>query len=74
MVHGPTTANTGGRLTLMEIPDLISIIVVLQTLLILWLTGKVSKLERDTDLSMKVPMYALFQHINNDHPELCGKE
>lgn len=58
----------------MEIPDLTSIIVVFQTLIILWLACKVSKLERDTDLSMKVPMYALFQHINNDHPELEGKE
>mgnify|MGYP003639639148 CR=1 FL=1 len=38
-------------------PDVMSIILVVQTLLILWLAGKVDRLEKDIDFKMKVPMY-----------------
>ena len=48
-------------------PDVMSIILVVQTLLILWLAGKVDRLERDIDFKMKVPMYALFRHLDEEH-------
>jgi hypothetical protein len=48
-------------------PDVMSIILVVQTLLILWLAGKVDKLEKDIDFKMKVPMYALFRHLDEEH-------
>ncbi len=51
----------------MEIPDLSSIVLVVQTLLILWLTGKVDRLQREIDFKMKVPMYALFRHLEEEH-------
>ena len=48
-------------------PDVMSIILVVQTLLILWLAGKVGRLEKDIDFKMKVPMYALFRHLDEEH-------
>ena len=48
-------------------PDVMSIILVVQTLLILWLAGKVDRLEKDLEFKMKVPMYALFRHLDEDH-------
>ena len=51
----------------MEIPDLSSVVLVVQTLLILWLTGKVDRLQKEIDFKMKVPMYALFRHIEEEH-------
>ena len=54
----------------MEIPDLSSIVLVVQTLLILWLTGKVDRLQREIDFKMKVPMYALFRHLEEEHNKL----
>ena len=51
----------------MEIPDLSSIVFVVQTLLILWLTGKVDRLQKEIDFKMKVPMYALFRHLEEEH-------
>jgi len=51
----------------MEIPDLSSIVLVVQTLLILWLTGKVDRLQKEIDFKMKVPMYALFKHLEEEH-------
>lgn len=48
-------------------PDAVSIILVVQTLLILWLAGKVDRLEKDLEFKMKVPMYALFRHLDEDH-------
>lgn len=51
----------------MEIPDLSSVVLVVQTLLILWLAGKVDKLEKEIDFKMKVPMYALFRHLDEEH-------
>jgi len=48
-------------------PDVVSIILVVQTLLILWLAGKVDRLEKDIDFKMKVPMYALFRHLDEEH-------
>jgi|TARA_R110000803_G_scaffold97574_1_gene165684 hypothetical protein len=48
-------------------PDVMSIILVVQTLLILWLAGKVDRLEKDIDFKMKVPMYALFRHLDEEH-------
>ena len=43
-------------------PDVMSIVLVVQTLLILWLVGKVDRLEKEVEFKMKVPMYALFRH------------
>jgi hypothetical protein len=51
----------------MEIPDLSSIVLVVQTILILWLTGKVDRLQKEIDFKMKVPMYALFRHLEEEH-------
>lgn len=51
----------------MEIPDLSSVVLVVQTLLILWLTGKVDRLQKEIDFKMKVPMYALFRHLAEEH-------
>lgn len=51
----------------MEIPDLSSIVLVVQTLLILWLTVKVDRLQKEIDFKMKVPMYALFRHLEEEH-------
>lgn len=51
----------------MEIPDLSSIVLVVQTLLILWLTGKVDRLQKEIEFKMKVPMYALFKHLEEEH-------
>jgi len=51
----------------MEIPDLSSVVLVVQTLLILWLTGKVDRLQKEIDFKMKVPMYALFRHLVEEH-------
>ena len=51
----------------MEIPDLSSIVLVVQTLLILWVTGKVDRLQKEIDFKMKVPMYALFRHLEEEH-------
>ena len=51
----------------MEIPDLSSIVLVVQTLLILWLTGKVDRLQKEIDFKLKVPMYALFRHLEEEH-------
>tara|TARA_B100000768_G_scaffold181252_1_gene203531 strand:- start:2364 stop:2519 length:156 start_codon:yes stop_codon:yes gene_type:complete len=48
-------------------PDAVSVILVFQTLLILWLAGKVDRLEKDLDFKMKVPMYALFRHLDEEH-------
>jgi len=48
-------------------PDVVSIILVVQTLLILWLAGKVDRLEKDIDFKMRVPMYALFRHLDEEH-------
>ena len=48
-------------------PDVMSIVLVVQTLLILWLVGKVDRLEKDLEFKMKVPMYALFRHLDEDH-------
>tara|TARA_R110000796_G_scaffold71325_1_gene161722 strand:- start:731 stop:886 length:156 start_codon:yes stop_codon:yes gene_type:complete len=48
-------------------PDVMSIILVVQTLLILWLAGKVDRLEKDIDFKMKVPMYVLFRHLDEEH-------
>ena len=48
-------------------PDAVTIILVVQTLLILWLAGKVDRLEKDLEFKMKVPMYALFRHLDEDH-------
>jgi len=48
-------------------PDAVSVILVVQTLLILWLAGKVDRLEKDIDFKMKVPMYALFRHLDEEH-------
>jgi len=36
-------------------------------LLILWLTGKVDRLQKEIDFKMKVPMYALFRHLEEEH-------
>ena len=54
----------------MEIPDLSSIVLVVQTLLILWLTGKVDRLQKEIEFKMKVPMYALFKHLEEEHNKL----
>ena len=51
----------------MEIPDLSSVVLVVQTVLILWLTGKVDRLQKEIDFKMKVPMYALFRHLEEEH-------
>ena len=51
----------------MEIPDLSSVVLVVQTLLILWLTGKVDRLQKEIDFKMKVLMYALFRHLEEEH-------
>ncbi len=48
-------------------PDVMSIVLVVQTLLILWLVGKVDKLEKEVEFKMKVPMYALFRHLEEEH-------
>jgi len=48
-------------------PDVMSIILVVQTLLILWLAGKVDRLQKDIDFKMKIPMYALFRHLDEEH-------
>lgn len=48
-------------------PDAVSIILVVQTLLILWLAGRVDRLQKDIDFKMKVPMYALFRHLDEEH-------
>ena len=48
-------------------PDAVSVILVVQTLLILWLAGRVDRLEKDLEFKMKVPMYALFRHLDEDH-------
>mgnify|MGYP005655227155 FL=1 len=51
----------------MEIPDLSSVVLVVQTLLILWLTGKVDRLQKEIDFKMKVSMYAMFKHLEEEH-------
>jgi len=48
-------------------PDVMSIVLVVQTLLILWLVGKVDRLEKDMEFKLKVPMYALFRHLEEEH-------
>jgi|TARA_B100001093_G_scaffold175586_2_gene168350 hypothetical protein len=48
-------------------PDLMSIVIVVQTVLILWLVGKVDRLEKDIEFKLKVPMYALFRHLEEEH-------
>ena len=48
-------------------PDVMSIVLVVQTLLILWLVGKVDRLEKEVEFKMKVPMYALFRHLEEEH-------
>jgi hypothetical protein len=48
-------------------PDVVSIVLVVQTLLILWLVGKVDRLEKEVEFKMKVPMYALFRHLEEEH-------
>ena len=48
-------------------PDVTSIVLVVQTLLILWLVGKVDRLEKEVEFKMKVPMYALFRHLEEEH-------
>ena len=48
-------------------PDVMSIVLVVQTLLILWLVGKVDRLEKVVEFKMKVPMYALFRHLEEEH-------
>ena len=48
-------------------PDVMSIVLVVQTVLILWLVGKVDRLEKDMEFKLKVPMYALFKHLEEDH-------
>ncbi len=48
-------------------PDAVTIILVVQTLLILWLAGRVDRLQKDIDFKMKVPMYALFRHLDEEH-------
>ena len=48
-------------------PDVMSIVLVIQTLLILWLVGKVDKLEKEMEFKLKVPMYALFRHLEEEH-------
>lgn len=48
-------------------PDVMSIVLVVQTLLIFWLVGKVDKLEKDMEFKLKVPMYALFRHLEEEH-------
>jgi hypothetical protein len=48
-------------------PDVMSIVLVVQTLLIFWLVGKVDRLEKDMEFKLKVPMYALFKHLEEDH-------
>jgi hypothetical protein len=48
-------------------PDVVTIILVVQTLLILWLAGRVDRLQKDIDFKMKVPMYALFRHLDEEH-------
>ena len=48
-------------------PDVMSIVLVVQTLLILWLVGKVDKLEKEMEFKLKVPMYALFRHLEEEH-------
>ena len=48
-------------------PDVMSIILVVQTLLILWLAGKLDRLQKDIDFKMKIPMYALFRHLDEEH-------
>ena len=48
-------------------PDVMSIVLVVQTVLILWLVGKVDKLEKEVEFKMKVPMYALFRHLEEEH-------
>ena len=51
----------------MGIPDLSSIVLVVQTVLIMWLAGKVDRLEKELEFKMKVSMYGLFKHIDEDH-------
>lgn len=48
-------------------PDVVSIVLVVQTLLVLWLVGKVDRLEKEVEFKMKVPMYALFRHLEEEH-------
>lgn len=48
-------------------PDVMSIVLVVQTLLILWLVGKVDRLEKDMEFKLRVPMYALFRHLEEEH-------
>ncbi len=48
-------------------PDVMSIVLVVQTVLILWLVGKVDRLEKDMEFKLKVPMYALFRHLEEEH-------
>ena len=48
-------------------PDAVTIILVVQTLLILWLVARVDRLQKDIDFKMKVPMYALFRHLDEEH-------
>jgi hypothetical protein len=48
-------------------PDVMSIVLVVQTLLILWLVGKVDRLEKEVEFKLKVPMYALFRHLEEEH-------
>ncbi len=48
-------------------PDVTSIVLIVQTLLILWLVGKVDRLEKDVEFKFKVPLYALFKHLEEDH-------
>ena len=48
-------------------PDVMSIVLVVQTVLILWLVGKVDRLEKNMEFKLKVPMYALFRHLEEEH-------
>jgi hypothetical protein len=48
-------------------PDVVSIVLVVQTLLVLWLVGRVDRLEKEVEFKMKVPMYALFRHLEEEH-------
>ena len=48
-------------------PDVMSIVLVVQTVLILWLVGKVDRLEKDMEFKLKVPMYAQFRHLEEEH-------
>ena len=40
---------------------------IVQGLVLLWLILKLGKLEKEIDFKMKVPMYALFRHLAEEH-------